>query len=286
MQIIRVAGSDAREFLHRQLTQDVIALDAGRGTLAAWLDAKGRVLALFEIAQVHDAWLLATAADIASGIRTRLARYVLRADVSIDIDEEAGVFAVVGPSTDWLAGRGIDLGAAPYAASRDGECVWLRLGPELVHALGPRAALEPALEQLEAVEAEAAARAEIALGLPLIGAALSERYVPQMLCLEALGAVSFDKGCYPGQEIVARTHNLGTIKRRLARLRSVGGAPPAVGTVLTDAASEPAGEVVRAATVDEGAELLAVVRVEALPGPLYISGDDRRPVERLALPYD
>src|SRR5690606_6718717 len=154
------------------------------------------------------------------------------------------------------------------AARRDG-LTWLRLGPTLVHVVGPSAELERLGGELRAGTPELAALAEIRLGLPYVGTALAERYVPQMLDLDRLGAVAFDKGCYPGQEVVARLHHLGAVKRRLRRFvadvrsseAAAGSAPPAPGIPILGADGTQIGDVVRAAATSDGLELLGVVQI-------------------------
>ena len=121
--------------------------------------------------------------------------------------------------------------------------------------------------------------AEISLGIPLITAATGDRFVAQMLNLHALGAVVFDKGCYPGQEIVARVHNLGGVKRRVRRYAGPSGV--SVGTnVISGGAT--VGEVVRCATTAGGTEVLALVDNAAAAGTLEIGNTSLR---ELPLPF-
>ena len=110
--------------------------------------------------------------------------------------------------------------------------------------------------------------------------ATSETFVPQMVNLDLLGGISFSKGCYVGQEVVARTQNLGRIKRRMFRFGAPAAADP--GNEVVDRDGNPAGKVVRCAPAEEGWELLAVIRLEAIAAPLYVGGSQ---LERQALPY-
>jgi folate-binding protein YgfZ len=120
------------------------------------------------------------------------------------------------------------------------------------------------------------------LGLPAIGAQLVEHFVAQMLNLDLLDALSFDKGCYPGQEVIARVHHRGSVKRRMRRYASPDAAPPAPATAVQDAAGNAVGEVVRAAGTTAGVELLAVVDHAAAGGVLQIGNTQLR---ELPLPY-
>jgi folate-binding protein YgfZ len=147
--------------------------------------------------------------------------------------------------------------------------------------LGARSAVESAAPELQRSPPAAAALAEIRLGLPAVTPALADRFVAQMLNLDALGAIAFDKGCYPGQEIVARVHNLGDVKRRVRRYAAAG-PPPAVGAAVTTQRGEVAGEVVRSAPSGAGCEALAVVEHAAADDPLAVAG---MPLRELPLPF-
>ena len=126
--------------------------------------------------------------------------------------------------------------------------------------------------------------AAIAAGIPALPAALRELYIPQMLNLDRLNAISFTKGCYPGQEIVARTANLGSVKRRLQRFHC-DGALPETGANIVDANGDTVGEVNRSAQGDHGIELLAVVPIASPPAPLSV-GAGGSALKRIPLPYD
>jgi folate-binding protein YgfZ len=163
------------------------------------------------------------------------------------------------------------------------EATLVRIAANRIDVIGSADLPGTLFAGLEETDADAATLAAIALGRPEIPAALSERYVPQMLNLERLGAVSFTKGCYPGQEIVARTEHRGQVKRRLRRLAAGPGARPAAGDAVIDTAGETVGEVNRAAATRAGFELLAVVAVETETTGLRLAADGR-PLEELALP--
>lgn len=209
-------GAEAYDFLRRQLTQNPPD-DAAHFTLAAWNDAKGRVRGLFRIVRTTEGPLLIAERDGLDALLAKLRLFVLRSDVTLTHADSHGVAAVIGNPDALLAERGIALDAVGAAADASG-LTWLRLGPALVHVAGPSSELERLGRGLGLAEPAQAALAEIRLGLPYIGTALVERYVPQMLNLDRLGAIAFDKGCYPGQEVVARLHHRGAVKRRLTRL--------------------------------------------------------------------
>lgn len=263
-------GADAYDFLRRQLSNDPPA-DDDRFSLAAWNDAQGRVRALFRIVRGADGPLLIAERDGIDAVLARLRMFVLRSDVALERNDELEVAAVIGDASRPLGVRGVELGEEPGAASRGGGLLWLRQSAELVHVVGPAAELERLGAELEPADAGHAAQAEIRAGLPYVGSALAERYVPQMLNLDRLGAIAFDKGCYPGQEVVTRLRHRGSVKRRLTRfVASAAAEAPPPGTPVVDADGNEAGDVVRAAAVGGRLELLAVVRLDAQEVPFFV----------------
>ena len=281
--LIEVSGSDAEAFLNAQLSRDVSATEPLRATLAGWHDARGRVLAVMWVLWTGENWLLLVkGADIEALLR-RLSMYVLRADVCLrNASEDWRVAAVVG-TTDALeetlfARLGKRAGDA--VAGADGTHA-IRIGPRLAYVAATGRNLQALMDLFSVGIAEEASLKEIRLGLVSLVPELAARYTAHMLNLDRLGAVSFDKGCYPGQEIIARTQNLGSAKRRLSRYNAPLKEVPAVGSMLLDAGGIRVGEVVRAAVCDDlGIELLAVVRVDAASGPVYCAGTDGIPLVR------
>ncbi len=277
---LAVRGADAPAFLHGQLSQAVAELDPTHAPLAGWADARGRVRAILRVCRWPDRWLLVTSRDGADGLLTKLRMFVLRAQVTLELATDVGVAALLGDSDRWLAERGVAADTPPSRLVRRGELGFVRVGPAYWQVLGGPAALAPLAAGLEIASDRAVALAEIRLGIPAITSAVADRFVAQMLNLDALGAVSFDKGCYPGQEIIARVHNLGGVKRR-ARRYAAPGAPPAVGATV-QAAGTTVGEVVRSAAAASGCELLAVVEHAAVGATLTCDGE---PLRELPLPF-
>jgi folate-binding protein YgfZ len=281
---IAIRGDDAREFLHAQLARDVAALDERTAPLAGWHDARGRVRALFRVLRMADGWLLLTPRDAIEPTLNRLRMYVLRARVTLASAPDWHVAALLGGDDTTLATLGLT-----QSLPRDGVVVrdslrFVRLGPETFLAVGAAEPLEMLARGLPAGSEALASLAEIRLGLPAVTAALAERFVAQMLNLDVLGAVSFDKGCYPGQEVIARVHNLGSVKRRMRRFALSSASPPAPGTPVLGADGTPAGEIVRAAPAESGVEVLAVVEHAQRHAPTL--GDARTKLAELPLPYD
>ncbi|MGH8586641.1 MAG: YgfZ/GcvT domain-containing protein, partial [Gammaproteobacteria bacterium] len=208
--VLRVGGMDAADFLAGQLTSDVRALLPGQSQLAAWCTPKGRVIVVCRVLCLVDQHLLVLPEDLAEDTLTRLKRYVLRSRV--ELSDERARWVTTG-----CAGPGMGavlrerLGALP---ERPGGLI--EVAGFVVAALpgcGPRYLVLGAAESVRALR-EAAVPAlgsapawrvlEILSGVPVIHRATSEIYLPQMLNLEALGGLSFQKGCYPGQEVIAR----------------------------------------------------------------------------------
>jgi folate-binding protein YgfZ len=283
---IEAKGADAEAFLRAQLTSNPPPLNAARSVPAAWLDARGRVQALFRVLGLEDRWLLLAESASAEAVVTKLRRFVLRSRVELDVNRERSVIAFLGRAGGWRTERGLAATFDAGAVSLQGRIAWLAVGPELLLAVGPEDALASAAAGVDRVEHEQEALAEIRLGLPRLSGVLSERYVPQMLNLDLLGAIAFDKGCYPGQEVVARLKYRGSVKRRMRRFACGPlDRPPAPGDEIVGAAGSAAGEVVRAAHGGGGFELLAVVQLDA-EAPLALLGVPHASMEPLPLPYE
>jgi len=233
--LLSVTGEDARAFLHAQLTNDVEHMSAERAALAGWCSAKGRLLATFLVIPSPQGFLLQLARDLAAPVAKRLSLFILRAKVKIADESESwnqyGVWDAdyPGPGVAWSA-----------------DCVRVRVGERRFLELSKQPAAADASEAQWTLQ-------EIRAGRPLITAATQDQFVPQMVNLEQLGAVDFQKGCYPGQEIVARAQYRGAVKRRMQRLTAPAGVAPAPGQDYNG------GTVVDAAATENGTEFLAVM---------------------------
>ncbi len=246
---IRVVGSDARQFLHSQLTTDVNELTGDAAALSAYLSPKGRVLGLLLLVPRDDGVLVLTHPSLVDALTRRLRMFVLRAKVTIEPVAEPVVGGLRGVEETAPLGEPLALETLPGGAT---SIAW---PGERRLVLGAEPSSAPA-------ESNAWLADDIRLGIPIVTEGTSDRHVAQMLELGRLGALSLRKGCYPGQEIVARAHYLGKVKRRLARFRL--SRPLAPGTPLTLEAST-VGEILMSAQAPESdAEALAVVAEGAL----------------------
>jgi len=238
--LLAVTGGDARAFLHSQLTNDIQHLAPDRSALAGWCSAKGRLLASFLVIPSPSGFVLQLARDLAEAVAKRLGMFVLRAKVKITDESNAwaqhGVWDadMAGPDVTW-----------------HGNIATVRVEPRRYLQLGPAAELRDAPN---ADEVQWTLQ-EIRAGRPLITRATQDQFVPQMVNFEALGAINFQKGCYPGQEIVARAQYRGQVKRRMVHARAPAGVALAPGQEFNG------GTVVDAAPAEGGAEVLAVVPV-------------------------
>lgn len=234
--LIDCAGEDAKSFLHNQLTNDINHLAPSRAQLAAWCTAKGRMIASFFVWQGDAGYRLALASELVAPVQKRLQMFVLRSQVTLtDRSHEIALLGLAGPqAAAALVAAGLPLPAAVLDTASAGATQVLRLAEQRFIVAIPVTAAPALWPQLTATLRPAGTPAwrwlDIAAGLPLITGATREEFVPQMADFDKLGGVSFHKGCYPGQEIVARTQYLGKVKRHLFRIASA--LPLAAGTSL------------------------------------------------------
>jgi folate-binding protein YgfZ len=278
--LIRARGDDAASFLQGQLTQDVTGLAVGKARLAGWCSAKGRLLASFVVWRAAGGeFFLACSADLLAPTLKRLSMFVLRAKCKLDdASQEFVVHGAAGGSAQAVPpGRVLEaanvtmIGLAP--ADGVARALWV----------APRGAALPAAPALDAAPW---AWLEVASGVPRIAAATSELFVPQMVNFELVGGVDFQKGCYPGQEVVARSQYRGTLKRRAALFTAPVAARPAQELFHSADPGQPAGQVVLAASWGGGHRLLAEVKLAALEsGSLHLDSATGPMLERSALPY-
>ncbi|MCW5622569.1 MAG: folate-binding protein YgfZ [Burkholderiales bacterium] len=278
--IMRAHGADAASFLQGQLSNDLGLLNATNAQWTSYCSAQGRVLAIPLAWKAHDGILLWVPGEILDPLLARLRRYVLRARVQLDnVSSEYLVLGVGGPQA---ATALRELVPAPPAepmartTASDGNTV-VMLAAELYVVIVPMPHAARTWDTLAAACVSASAAGWqwrlVQAGIPRLGVALQEQFVPQMLNLEQLGAISFDKGCYPGQEIVARAQYLGQVKRRLTALHAAEG-PLSPGQPILRADGSSAGTVVAGVPAPQGGwDALAVVQTDALAHePLHTAG--------------
>lgn len=303
--VVAASGADALSFLHGQLTQDVTGLPADGARLGGYCTAKGRLLATLVLwraqpaatpeAQPEAAQVYAlTRRDLADALVKRLSMFVLRAKARLALAplQVAGVWCPPDGLASLQDAAGGALPTAPWqraelasgtwiAAPSAGEALrwwWIAADAQLAQAA-------PLAAQLARGTADQWRSADLAAGLPWVGAATQDLFIPQTLNLDLLGGVSFTKGCYPGQEVVARSHYRGTVKRRAAYGRLDGQAePPAPGTDIYDATQpqEPCGRVIEAS---RDGVLFEIALAALAAGELRVGAPDGPHIAVAPLPY-
>lgn len=218
--LIRFSGDDSQTFLHNLLTCDVAALEPGRSTYGGFSTPKGRLLASFLLWRTEDAFYMQLPASLREPIQAQLGKFILRSKVkAADATGDWTLLGILGSDGPTLVERAV--GSVPQAVhefTRSADALAIRLPGDRFEVVGAsdkgRQILE-ALSRGREVEADQWQWLDIRGGIPVITPATQEEFVPQMVNLDLIGGVSFEKGCYPGQEIVARMHYRGTLKQRM-----------------------------------------------------------------------
>ena len=287
--VLRIGGADAARFLQGQVSNDLTRLGPERTLLAGYHTPQGRTIALLRlVARAEDELLALLPRELVSTVRARLAKYVLRAKVTLtDVSAEWGISALA--AAEHLA-DGMPATLVPQALPQaPGACAPYAEGLVLCIGSAPARWLAIAPADRTPGDVSPAARdqwrlLDVRAGLTQVYAATSEHFVAQMLNLDALDAIAFDKGCYTGQEVIARAHYRGRVKRRAQRFRSR--APlvlaPGASGVLGDGR---AFEVLESARLADGrAEFLAVTALVSAEHAEPAEGP-RLEAEALELPY-
>jgi len=236
--VLAFRGADAARFLQGQLSADVEKLAPGAATLAGLHNPQGRVIAILSLLRISSEEVLAVLPrQLAHTVEQRLRKYILRSKVAIE--DLTGSVNVLGSKS---GAPGSGLPCIPCGGR------WMLLVP----AEG-RAEFESSAEAYEQW-----IRDDVAAGLPQVYPATTEEFVAQMLNLDLLGGISFDKGCYTGQEVIARAHYRGRVKRRLQRWHGKGNPVPRAGDAVRGSDGRPLTVVRAAATGSRDWEILAV----------------------------
>ena len=292
--VLQFSGDDAESFLQAQLSCDVAKVGLRSSAYGAYCSPKGRMLANFLLWREEAAFYMALSRDIAAAMQRNISRFVLRSKVKVSDASDAVVLAgAAGPQAE-AALRSLfsELPKMPNDLSRQSEAGTVIRLKDGRFVLSSTPSATPALQArlaslLQSVDARAWRWLDIRNGLPWVTEATQDRLVPQMANFELIGGVSFDKGCYPGQEVVARTQHLGKLKRRMF-LANVD-APAAAGDDLysEDLGDQASGMVVNAEVSPEGGhDLLAVVQTASREGSTVHLKSLTGPVLRFSpLPY-
>lgn len=272
--LIKISGADAATFLQSQLTNDVREVSEQRSQLSAYCSPKGRMLACFRLFMRDGAYYLRLPLEIVEPTMKRLRMFVLRAKVTLEDASDTLVrIGLAGPDAAKI------LNGAPEAVDGVGDAA----GSTVIRIPGaqPRFEIIGPVDTIKEIWARLRPHAtpvgasawdllDIRAGMPTVYTATSDTFVPQMVNLDTLGGVSFTKGCYPGQEIVARVHYLGTIKRRMYLVHGATDAAPRPGDAVHAAGNtgkQSVGTIVSAQPSPAGGfEALAIIEVNAIEG--------------------
>ena len=286
--VIRARGADAAKFLQGQLTNDVLSLGPSSARLAGFCSAKGRLQASFIVwKSADDEYLLACSASLLAPTLKRLSMFVLRSQCKLsDASGEVVLWGLAGADAEAMTGTARDW----ERSDRHGATV-IRLpdGAGLRRVLVAAAVtVEPDLPAPGTLTPPIWRWLGVQSGVVTIEAATVDRFVPQMVNFELVGGVDFQKGCYPGQEVVARSQYRGTTKRRTFLFESDAVAAAGQDVFLAGAAGEAAGTVANAAPRPDrpGSSALVEVRLSALAeGELHLGSADGPLLRRAELPY-
>jgi hypothetical protein len=296
MGIARVSGSDATEFLQAQLTGDIRKIEPGISGISGYCNPKGRLLAIFRILRDGDDFILLSDSGILPGILQRLQMYVLRMKVDLVVETSRAVIGLAGPGANHiateLAGSAAEITNEVFCSRRicsiplgNREKGYLIIAPH-----------EQLMDSWTTIRSGAQlagsdqwALFEMRSGLARITTTTRELFIPQSVNLDLIDGVSFSKGCYPGQEIVARVRYLGRLKHRMARaLVTQGGLPtPGDPIFLNAQTTQRAGTVINAVDLPSGAgELLATVPLGSPTGTEFSLDQAGRSIRLVDVPTE
>ncbi|WP_373295749.1 CAF17-like 4Fe-4S cluster assembly/insertion protein YgfZ [Jeongeupia chitinilytica] len=295
--LIRFSGEETAAFLNGQLSSDVRTLPADAAQYSSYSTPKGRMLASFLVFRDGDDYYLQIAAELQPAIQKRLGMFILRTKTKpADASAERILLGVAGPTAAAtvaaVTGAAAPAAQAVTTASVHGASVTvIGLSGDRFELAIPADAAETVWQALVDAGARPVGEpvwrlTEIRAGAPWITAATQEAFVAQMANMELIGAVSFTKGCYPGQEIVARTQYLGKLKRRMFRMHVEAEAKAGDEVYSSEMNGQASGQLVLAAPALQGGyEVLAVAQIASLEHGLHLGSIDGPVLSRLDLPY-
>ena len=281
--VLSVSGADAENFLHNQLTNDVLELPTGAMHLGGYCSPKGRLLATLIIWKSDEGVRLVMPRELLPGIQKRLQMFVLRSKVTLaDISDQTVLIGIAAPEGEKISFSEVPgLNAVWPSAAGLQRTLWMgpvdsamRLWNTLSQALSP-------------INASGWRWLDIRAGLPMVVEATREQFVPQMVNFDLVGGVNFRKGCYPGQEIVARSQYLGKLKRRML-LASTRAELSTAGMEIFSAADpgQPCGLVVNAEKNPEGLwDLLVEIKLDAAQTSVHLGTANGELLQFSDMPY-
>ncbi len=289
--VLAVRGADAAKFLQGQLTCNLNYLSDTQASLGARCTQKGRMQSSFRILLQGDGVLLAMASELLEPQLADLKKYAVFSKSKLTDESAAWVRFGLAHADQALSALGLALPVETDSVVRTETLIAIRVSPGRAELWAPAEHAGSLLSQLAATLPQAELNewllGQVRAGIGQVMPQTRELFIPQMLNLQAVGGVSFKKGCYTGQEIVARMQYLGKLKRRLYRLSLVAAQAPEPGTALfAPSHNSSIGEVVIAAKADQSIELLAVLQAEAADnGDIRLGSLEGPGLQLLDLPY-
>lgn len=289
--VLAVRGVDASKFLQGQLTCNMDYLSDAKATLGARCTQKGRMQSSFRILLQGDGCLLAMASELIEAQLADLKKYAVFSKSKLTDESAAWARFGLQDGDGALVSLGLELAHDTDAVTRANDLIAIRVSPNRTELWVPVAQAADVQSRLAAQLAEGSLNdwllGQIRAGIGQVFAQTREEFIPQMINLQAVGGVSFKKGCYTGQEIVARMQYLGKLKRRLYRLSLDGSDLPEAGAALfSPVHASSVGNVVIAAQGEHGIELLAVLQADAVEnGDIRLNAADGPALHLNELPY-
>lgn len=288
--LIKVSGEDAESFLQNQLTNDIHNVTETTHQTSAWCSSKGRIIASFKIFKREQAFYLSISADLIEHVIKKLRMYVMMSKVTVEDASDSLIH---------IAYSGDDLKNAPtnsgQTSHRDSLTI-LNVSAKVSDS-SQRFQIYGDLKDIKTLWQQCSATAtpintngwdylNIQAGLPKITQASSEAWIPQMVNLIATDGVDFKKGCYPGQEVVARLNYLGKTKRRMYRLLIESNIAPNTGDTISSDSDKEAGKILNATiNPDNKIEALAVLKIAETDSSLKLNNNNEATITLLDLPY-
>ena len=290
--VLAVRGSDAGKFLQGQLTCNINYLDQEHAGLGARCMVKGRMQSSFRIVPEGNGFLLAMAAELVEPQLADLKKYAVFSKATLTDESQSWSRFGVQRGEEALQTLGLSVPEADGATCRHEGLIAVRASAERVELWVPAEQADAVRGQLGDTLSEGSLDdwllGQVRAGIGQVMGPTREMFIPQMINLQAVGGVSFKKGCYTGQEIVARMQYLGKLKRRQYRLSLEDGRAPAPGSeIFSPVHASSVGEVVIAANTERGCELLAVLSADSVEdGNLHLGSLEGPRLTLLSLPYE
>jgi len=286
--LIQVSGEDAESFLQNQLTNDIRNVNTTTHQASAWCSPKGRIIANFQVFQRDENYFLTVSSDLTEHVIKKLRMYIMMSKVTVeDVSDSMLHFAYSGNLQKIISDVPTN---ENQTLQQDNLSILKVYGDDRYEIFGSyddaKVFWEKCIKIATPVNTNGWNLLNIASGTPLITNASSEAWIPQMVNYIAIGGVDFKKGCYPGQEVVARLNYLGKTKRRMYRLKISTNQLPNVGDTISTATDKEAGKILNAALTSNGdVEVLAIIKIAESSNTLTLTDNAKASISILDLPY-